>query len=267
VTTTTPRQATVPVQVLLIDDDDLSRELLTLLLSGDEFEIESFDSGEAAVQRLRQTPAALPHVILTDLQMPGISGNKLAAELRSACPQGTTLLAMSGSQPKEEAGQGYDGFLLKPFNRQQFAAAIAGTLSQTPEPTPAAGILAGILNEAIFQKFRGSAPISHALDMYAFCLRDAEKRLTTMRQAASAGDDEAYRKAAHAIKGSCGMLGATELHRLAGDMEDRGLSDANHVVSCDEFMLACERLQRILIARETGLPGSKTSDPSGEGAQ
>ena len=262
-TTTIPRQAIGPVQVLLIDDDDLSRELLTLLLSGDEFEIEAVGSGEAAVQRLHKSPAASPHVILTDLQMPGISGNKLAAELRSACPQGTTLLAMSGSQPKGEAGQGYDGFLLKPFTRQQFAAAIAGTLDHTPEPTPAAGIL----NEAIFQKFCGSGPISHALDMYAFCLRDAEKRLATMRQAASAGDDEAYRKAAHAIKGSCGMLGATELHRLAGDMEDRGLDDANHVVSCDEFMLACERLQRILIARETGFSGRKTSDPSGEGAQ
>jgi CheY-like chemotaxis protein/HPt (histidine-containing phosphotransfer) domain-containing protein len=263
VTTTIPRQATDPVQVLLIDDDDLSRELLTILLSGEGFEIQAVGSGEAAVQRLQKTPPASPHVILTDLQMPGISGNELAVQLRSTCAQGTTLLAMSGSQPKGEAVQGYDGFLLKPFTRQQFVAAIAGTADQQATPINTAEIL----DEAVFQRFRGSAPLSQALEMYAFCLRDAEKRLATMRQAAAAGDDEAYRKAAHAIKGSCGMLGVTELQRLAGAMEEHGLDGANHVASCDEFVLACERLQRILIARETGLPGSKTPDSSGEGTQ
>lgn len=262
-TTTIPRHAAGPVQVLLIDDDDLSRELLTLLLSADEFEIATLDSGEAALERLRRSLPEPPQVILTDLQMPGISGNELAVQLRSACPPGTTLLAMSGSQPRGESAQRYDGFLLKPFTREQFAAAVAGTACQRAAPTDTAGIL----DEAIFLRFRGSLPLSQALEMYAFCLRDAEKRLATMRQAASVGDDEAYRKAAHAIKGSCGMLGATELQRLAGAMEDQGLDDANHVASCDEFVLACERLHRILIARETGLPGSKTSDSSGEGAQ
>jgi CheY-like chemotaxis protein len=262
VTTTIPRQAAGPVQVLLIDDDDLSRELLTLLLSGEEFEIAAVDSGEAAMQRLRKSPAESPQVILTDLQMPGISGSELAVQLRSACPPGTTLLAMSGSQPRGEAVQRYDGFLLKPFTRQQFAAAIAGTM---PLQAVAADTT-GILDESVFHRFRGSAPLSQALEMYAFCLRDAEKRLATMRQAVSTGDDEAYRKAAHAIKGSCGMLGATELQRLAGAMEDQGLDGANHVASCDEFVVACERLHRILIARETGLPGSKTYVSSGEGA-
>jgi CheY-like chemotaxis protein/HPt (histidine-containing phosphotransfer) domain-containing protein len=263
VTTTIPRQAAGPVQVLLIDDDDLSREVLTLLLSGEEYEIAAADSGESAVQRLRESPHVPPQVILTDLQMPGISGSELAVQLRAAFPPGTTLLAMSGSQPKGEAARAYDGFLLKPFTRQQFAAAVAGTAHQQAAPT----VTAGILDESVFLRFRGSAPISQALEMYAFCLRDAENRLASMREAASRGDDETYRKAAHAIKGSCGMLGATELHRLAGAMEDEGLAAANHVASCDEFILACDRLQRILIARETGLAGSNTSDLSGEGAQ
>lgn len=261
-TTTIPRQPTNPVQVLLIDDDALSRELLTLILSGNEFEIVAVDSGEAALQRLQKTPAP-PQVILTDLQMPGVSGSNLAAQLRSSCSPATTLLAMSGSKPRDQAAHGYDGFLLKPFTRQQFVAAIAGTPDQQPEAIPTAGIL----DETVFQKFCGSAPISQAIEMYAFCLRDAEKRLATMRHAASTGDDDTYRKAAHAIKGGCGMLGATELQRLASAMEDHGLADANHVASCDEFLLACERLQRILIAHETGLPGSKTTSSSGEGAQ
>jgi HPt (histidine-containing phosphotransfer) domain-containing protein len=83
-----------------------------------------------------------------------------------------------------------------------------------------------------------------------------------MRQSASEGDDDSYRKEAHAIKGGCGMVGALELQRLATSMEERGLGDANHVASLDEFMLACERVRRILIAHasEEKHPGAQGED-------
>jgi HPt (histidine-containing phosphotransfer) domain-containing protein len=69
----------------------------------------------------------------------------------------------------------------------------------------------------------------------------------SMRQAGLEGDDAAYRTAAHAIKGSCGMVGALELQRLATSMEEQGLSD-DHVASLNEFVLACERLRGMLVA-------------------
>ncbi len=70
-----------------------------------------------------------------------------------------------------------------------------------------------------------------------------------MRQAASDGDDAAYKREAHAIKGGCGMVGALELQTLATSMEKDGLSD-DHVASLKEFIVACERLRDMLIARE-----------------
>jgi HPt (histidine-containing phosphotransfer) domain-containing protein len=84
--------------------------------------------------------------------------------------------------------------------------------------------------------------------LYALCMDDAKKRITAMRQAASDQDDTAYRKQAHAIKGGCGMVGAAELQRFATSMENEGLSVANHIASLDEFVLGCQRLQRILVA-------------------
>jgi HPt (histidine-containing phosphotransfer) domain-containing protein len=88
-------------------------------------------------------------------------------------------------------------------------------------------------------------------ELYELCLSDAQARIAGMRRSASEGDDAAYRREAHAIKGGCGMVGAAELQSLATSMEERGLSDANHVASLDEFMLACERLRRILIGHAT----------------
>jgi HPt (histidine-containing phosphotransfer) domain-containing protein len=71
-----------------------------------------------------------------------------------------------------------------------------------------------------------------------------------MERAASQGDDAAYRREAHAIKGGCGMVGAKELQKLATSMEEQGIDATNHVATHEEFVLAVERLRRILVAHE-----------------
>ena len=57
----------MPVQILVIDDDELSREVLALLLQNEGYAVETADSGDAAL--LHVTTAHLPDVVLTDLQM------------------------------------------------------------------------------------------------------------------------------------------------------------------------------------------------------
>ena len=84
-----------------------------------------------------------------------------------------------------------------------------------------------------------------------------------MQRAASKGDDAAYKREAHAIKGGCGMVGALELQTLATSTERRGLSD-DHVASLNEFVLACERLRGMLVAHE--ITQVRASGVSGEDA-
>jgi HPt (histidine-containing phosphotransfer) domain-containing protein len=85
--------------------------------------------------------------------------------------------------------------------------------------------------------------------LYALCLSDIDSRVKKMQLAASSGDNATYRSEAHAIKGSCGMVGAMELQTLATSMEKNGLT-GNNVVSFKEFLVAAQRLRRMLIARE-----------------
>jgi len=71
-----------------------------------------------------------------------------------------------------------------------------------------------------------------------------------MRQLAASRDGAQFVRQAHAIKGGCGMLGATELHRMASELEARGLEAAGaEVNSLDELSAACDRLERILGSR------------------
>jgi CheY-like chemotaxis protein len=232
------------VRILIVDDDELSREVLFLLATGAGYEVEAADSGDAALQQVQRVR---PEVVLTDIQMPGTAGDELAQRLRGLCGAGTLLLAMSGSELEEGVGRGFDGFLLKPFTMETLTAAIDGGLIRVEDrPAGADGV---VLDEGVYAKLAGSMRDSQLEELYALCRKDAEVRVERMRRAASTGDDAAYRKEAHALKGGCGMVGAVELQRLATSMEERGLRD-DDVATLEEFVVASERLRRILVARE-----------------
>jgi CheY-like chemotaxis protein len=251
----------MPVQILVVDDDEISREVLALLLHSAGYAVETADSGDAALLHLQTMPLP-PRVVLTDLQMPGTSGNELALRLRDLCGPATLRLAMSASAPEDGSAHEFDGFLLKPFTMETFTAAITGkTARAVKEPN---GATATVLNEVVYSKLAGSMRPPQLTQLYALCLADAEGRLATMRQAAYGGDDASYRREAHAIKGGCGMVGALELQTLATSMEERGLSD-DHVASLKEFIVAHERLRRMLVARE--IIHDRISGVSGEDAQ
>jgi CheY-like chemotaxis protein len=250
----------MPVRVLVVDDDSLSREVLALLLHGAGYAVESADSGDAALLHLQSTPTR-PQVVLADLQMPGTSGQDLARQLRGLCGPATLLLAMSASEPNDKSDREFDGFLLKPFTMETFAAAIVGkTAEVTKEPN---NTKVAVLDETVHQKLAGSMRRPQLQQLYSLCLTDAAARLAAMQQAASNGGDAAYRREAHAIRGGCGMVGAIELQTLATSMEERGLSD-DHVASLKQFIVAHERLRRILVARE--IIHDRVSGVSGEDA-
>jgi CheY-like chemotaxis protein/HPt (histidine-containing phosphotransfer) domain-containing protein len=254
----------MPDRILIVEDDELSRELLAVLLQGEGYEVESVDSGDAALVHL-ETMRPLPGVVLTDMQMPGTTGDALARRLRGLCGAETLVLGMSASELEIGAGQEFDGFLLKPFGMETLAEAIAGGRSLSGDETGFAE--SSVLNVAVYEKLAGSMPRPRLEQLYALCLTDVETRIAAMREAASIGDDGAYRKGAHAIKGGCGMVGATELQSLATSMEERGLCD-DHIASLDEFLLACERLRRILVghkinySRANGLSGETRNEGS-----
>jgi CheY-like chemotaxis protein/HPt (histidine-containing phosphotransfer) domain-containing protein len=249
----------VPVRILVVDDDAVSREVIALHLEAAGYAVETAESGDAALRRLRAAGGLQLAVVLTDLQMPGTAGAELGRRLREVCGAGTLLLAMSGSEPEKAVLREFDGFLSKPFAIEAVAAAIAGS-APSAEGARGGDILA--LNEGVYRKLVGAMRCERLEQLYALCLSDAEARIVAMRRCASNGDDTAYRKEAHAIKGGCGMVGAAELQSLATSMEERGLGDANYVATLDEFMVACERLRRILVAHATEekSPGAQGED-------
>ena len=250
------------VRILIVDDDAVSREVLSLLLTRQGYSVEAADSGDSALLGLQEAQDSLPEVVLTDLQMPGLAGIELACQIRAVCGSQTMLLAMSGSKPAQEVQSVFDGFLAKPFSMEALQAAIAGRTAASVGEVILEEVT--VLDQAVYEKLAASMRPERIGQLYALCLDDARRRIAAMRLAASRGDDDVYRKEAHAIKGGCGMVGAAELQRLATSMETRGLDATNHVATLDEFLLGCERLQRMLVAREVEARKNATPDLRGD---
>jgi len=69
-----------------IDDDELLRELLHLVLSDANYESIGFDSGEKYLDYLNSPDYKNPIIVLSDVTMPGMNGYDLALKIREKHP-------------------------------------------------------------------------------------------------------------------------------------------------------------------------------------
>jgi CheY-like chemotaxis protein len=231
--------------LMVIDDDEISLSLISLLLKSEGYDVIQASSGAAALEMLaRLAPGAKPKALIADLRMPGLSGSALATELRQAVPH-ARLLAMSATP---DAAQGYDGFLKKPLDPAALAAVLNGHSPDIESQAPAANDRPA-LDEAVYHKMSGMMPPAALREVYKACLEDARVREREMRAAASVNDLPTVRRIAHTLKGSAGMVGAKKLAATAADLE-LGANEPEQVFKLiDNLLSCCEELHRILLAK------------------
>jgi len=234
--------------ILLIDDDLVSREVGATVLTMSGFTVHTAESGNAAVKMLADETFR-PGVILTDAQMPGLSGRKLIAELRSRTK--ARIFAISGSDAPLELADAADGFLLKPFNAESLRKLLAGnqseaapTLLDPNEPVVSVEVLA---------QLRRVMPESAVRQIYSVVVADLSGRIEALGAAIAKGDVAEIRRIGHAIKGGCGMAGALQAARLgallemtAFDSKDNQLDNSAVVLS--DLRAAARGLERMLDA-------------------
>jgi len=240
------------LRILVIDDDAVMTELLAAVLGMHGHDIITADSGEAALALL---PDQTFDVVLTDLQLPGLSGHDLAAALRSTLASSqpkspARLLGMSGSPPSDHELSAFDAFLLKPFTAEQFAEAAAGASTHLSSGPSTLDSGTSPLDEAIFVRLSAQLPAAKLHELFQLTLSDARMRLELMEKALSADDLDTVRREAHAIKGGAGMVGASELHQLAAKAENAATAgSAADTPPIADFYTACIRLERMLDKR------------------
>jgi len=129
-----PRSSEAKLNVLVVDDDDCIREVLTILLSRREYRCQSATNGIEAMQKVRQGNF---DAVITDLQMPEMDEVVLTRELRqyfSDLPVMIMTGQPDGSLVESAITAGAIEVIRKPFEISELAVKIHRML-HVQEPT------------------------------------------------------------------------------------------------------------------------------------
>lgn len=126
-------------RILLVEDNDLNRKLFGDVLTAGGHEVLPIADGSQAIGAMRKFN---PDLVIMDIQLPGISGLDLIAQIRAdatlkTCPVlAVTAYAGRGDEEKiRDAGA--DNYLAKPVSIGPFMRAVNDLLAIGPVP-PAA---------------------------------------------------------------------------------------------------------------------------------
>jgi DNA-binding NarL/FixJ family response regulator len=135
-----------PIRVMVVDDHPMWRDAVARDLTEAGYHVVATVADGA--QALRVAAAALPDVVVLDLQLPDMSGVEVTHGLRAAHPAARVLvLSASGEQQDvlDAVKAGAVGYLLKSAARPEFLDAVRRTAGGDAVFTP--GLAALVLGE------------------------------------------------------------------------------------------------------------------------
>jgi CheY-like chemotaxis protein len=117
-------------QILLVDDEPIILQVERELLENLGYRVNSVSSGMEAINALNQDPAAID-LVITDLTMPKMTGDKLAVELSKIKPGLPIILCTGYSGEKLDSASkenGVFGYICKPIVLEELAKVVRGVL-------------------------------------------------------------------------------------------------------------------------------------------
>ena len=132
-----------PLAVLLVEDDEAAREILAsmLALRFPQLTFHLADNGKAGLVSFAEH---LPAIVITDVNMPIMSGIRLAEEIK-LISDGVKLIVLTAFSDKASvetsgaAGIGISHYLMKPVDYRKLVLVIEqclGELTAQPHPEP-----------------------------------------------------------------------------------------------------------------------------------
>lgn len=107
--------------IMIVEDEYLVRQGISSLVDFETFDMEVMDEAENGLDAWEKIQLAQPDIVLTDINMPHISGIKLAQLVKEQYPS-VHIIFLTGYDDFDYALSavklGADDYLLKPFSRE-----------------------------------------------------------------------------------------------------------------------------------------------------
>jgi CheY-like chemotaxis protein len=120
------------VRILVVDDEQTVRKVVRRSLRAQGYEVIEAADGLGALGFLA-SEATRPHLVLTDEQMPAMSGRELAAVIARVYPAVRVILMSGAGHDPGQAAPVAHGRLQKPFGPSSLLAAVRRVLEPPAE--------------------------------------------------------------------------------------------------------------------------------------
>jgi two-component system OmpR family response regulator len=174
-----------PINVLVVDDEPVLAELVSMALRYEGWDISTAGDGMSAISSARDNP---PDVVVLDVMLPDMSGLDVLHELRQQIP-GLPLLLLTAKDSVEDriAGltAGGDDYVTKPFSLEEVVLRLRALLRRTGVADEAGGaqLVVGdlVLDEDSHEVTRAGESITLTateFELLRFMMRNAKRVLS-----------------------------------------------------------------------------------------
>ncbi|MGI8782695.1 MAG: response regulator [Acidobacteriota bacterium] len=203
--------------ILIIDDSPVNLKLARILLASEGYLIRT---ARDATEALSTLSTFRPHLILTDVQLPGIDGLELTRRIKANpdTPDITivalTAYAMKGDEEKALSA-GCDGYITKPFVVQELLLQVRKYLDtvhqrSSASPTASRRVLAA-----------EDDPVESLQDIVQEFLSEGETQSRRLREEVKTGLNVAATKVlVHQWAGTGGTVGFPQISHVAFEIEN-----------------------------------------------
>ncbi|MCV7402835.1 response regulator transcription factor [Mycobacterium fragae] len=174
-----------PINVLVVDDEAVLAEMVSMALRYEGWNIATAADGASALAAAR---AERPDVVVLDVMLPDMSGLDVLHKLREQNPKLPVLLLTAKDAVEDRiAGltAGGDDYVTKPFSLEEVVLRLRALLRRTGVTTEDSGaqLVVGdlVLNEDSHEVTRGGEPISLTsteFELLRFMMRNAKRVLS-----------------------------------------------------------------------------------------
>jgi DNA-binding NtrC family response regulator len=120
-------------RILIIDDDENIRKVLTTILEDEGYDVESVDTAKKAIERTRRK---FYNLALIDIRLPDMEGIELLTRMKNTTPKIRKIIITGYptlQNAVEAVNRGADAYILKPFDMEKVLEEIEDQLKKQHE--------------------------------------------------------------------------------------------------------------------------------------
>lgn len=219
---------TTPLRILVAEDHDVSRFILSKCMNRPEWKVEFVRSGREAIN---QSAGKAYDIIMLDIELPDLNGYQVAEMIRSRKEQSirnVPIIAMTGHSTGKEISRsiqaGMNGHLTKPFSGEQLNTCIQSIMqhtSTTGDGNP-------VEPDLSFLREVASGDLDFMCTFIGMFLKEIPDSLDRLSNAIEKAEWETIRSVSHKMKSSLLYAGLKDQNALSAQIEKRA-AERNHM--------------------------------------